>query len=134
MLYLPPEDPASKLIGYELYWGDSTGAQEALAIDVVEDLDFDGTIFDTDSTIEVDVNYFYIVKLLNMYGLSAASNEATSFGSPTGDVPDAVTDLAATGGEGKVSWIGAARPTRALQSALLRCATQRHGWDMGHLR
>ncbi len=128
MLYLPPQNPASKLIGYEIYRGDSTGAQEALAIDVVEDLDFDGTIFDTDSTIEVDVNYFYTVKLLNMYGLSAASNEATSFGSPTGDVPDAVTDLAATGGAGKVT-LDWSSPTYQGTANLLYYNVQRNDTD-----
>ena len=128
MLYLPPQNPASILIGYEIYRGDSTGAQETLAIDVVEDLDFDGTIFDTDSTIEVDVNYFYTVKLLNMYGLSAASNEASSFGSPTGDVPDAVTDLTATGGAGKVT-LDWSSPTYQGTANLLYYDVQRNDTD-----
>jgi LPXTG-motif cell wall-anchored protein len=102
-LYLPPSTPNSILIGYEVYRGDSSGTQDTTAIDVVEDIDFDGGIDWTDDTALPDVNYFYTVKLLNMYGLSDASNEATSFASPTGDFPDPVTDLSATGGSGKIT-------------------------------
>lgn len=101
-LYLPPSTPSSILIGYTVYRGDSTGTQAAAPIAEVEDIDFDGSIDWTDVTAEADVNYYYTVKLLNMYGLSAASNEATSFSSPTGDFPDPVTDLSATGGAGEV--------------------------------
>ena len=102
-LYLPPSTPASILIGYEVYRGNSSGAIDPTFIVQIEDIDFDGGIDWTDDIAEPDVNYFYTVKLLNMYGLSDASNEATSFASPTGDFPDPVTDLSATGGSGKIT-------------------------------
>ena len=78
-LYLPPQDPTSILIGYEIYRGDSAGNQDTVAVDVIEELNFDGSILDTSSLMDESVNYFYTVKLRNMYGLSDASNEASSF-------------------------------------------------------
>ena len=74
------------------------------------------------------VNYFYTVKLRNMYGLSDASNEASSFASPTGDVPDAVTDLTATGGAGKVT-LDWSSPTYQGTANLLYYDVQRNDTD-----
>jgi titin len=57
----------------------------------------------TDDSALDDVNYYYYVTIQNLFGNSTHSNEAVSFASSTGDVPDSVSTLAATGSSGHVT-------------------------------
>lgn len=108
VLYSPPSDTilTSPIIGWEIYRGSVSGGENLTPIDNVTDISFDTEMWWTDTTAMPDVNYFYTVKALGMYGLSDVSNEASSFMSPTGDVPDPVTTISATGQAGSilVSW------------------------------
>ena len=116
---------SSILLGYEVYRGNSSGGESPTPVAQVQDLGFDGEFSWFDPNADPDVNYYYTVKLRNMYGLSPASNEASSFASPTGDVPDPVTNLVATSQSGAIglSW---SSPTYQGTANLLRYEVQRN--------
>jgi titin len=96
------------LIGYHVYRGNTSGTEAAVPI-------MNGTISSaitlssleyfiaTDNTVADDVNHYYYVTTENLFGNSTPSNEAVSFASTTGDVPDPVSNLAAVGGSGQVT-------------------------------
>jgi titin len=81
------------------------------------------------------VDYYYTVRVRNMYGWSGISNEVKAFMSPYGDEPDPVVLVSATGGAGKITleWIS---PTyegtgTVLSYTILRNTTT--GWGVvGH--
>ena len=103
---LPYATSSNITLWYEVFRGNSPGAESATPI--TNQSSFSKSIFLAwnDPTVAPDVNYFYTVKVRNMYGWSAASNEVSSFNSPTGDRPDPVSGVVANGGAGKitVSW------------------------------
>ena len=103
---LPFATTSNITLWYEVFRGNSSGAESATPI--ANESSFSKNIFLawSDPTAASDVNYFYTVKVRNMYGWSAASNEVSSFKSPTGDRPDPVSGVMANGGAGTitVSW------------------------------
>ena len=105
-LYCPPLPVTSPIIEWKVYRGDAAGAESIVAIVNMSVIEFTSGFGFVDGTVAVDQNYFYYVTAENMFGVSANSNEASSFGSPTGDVPDPVTTISATGQSGsiQVSW------------------------------
>jgi fibronectin type 3 domain-containing protein len=109
MLYSPPTTDIgldSPILGWRIYRGTTPGGQGGAPIRTIEDWNFDDELEWTDTTALDDVNYYYTIQVENMFGLSPMSNEATSFASEHGDVPDPVTNIQAVGGTGQitVSW------------------------------
>ncbi|HTY46847.1 MAG TPA: hypothetical protein VMB46_04185, partial [Methanomassiliicoccales archaeon] len=105
-VYNPTTPVTSPIIGWKVYRGNSAGTENPVAIDNITSIQFD-TAFDyTDTATVVDQNYYYEIAAVNLYGTSPLSNEASSFNSPTGDVPDPVTSISATGMTGgiQVTW------------------------------
>ena len=91
---------------YEVFRGNSSGAESTTPIANITSFSKSIFLAWADDTAVPDVNYYYTVKVANMYGWSAASNEVSSFNSPTGDRPDPVSGVIASGGAGMitVSW------------------------------
>ncbi len=106
LLYSPPVPVTSPIIRWEAFRGDASGAESPVAVGNSTDISFTTGLDLVDTVVASDQNYFYYVTAENMFGVSAHSNEASSFGSPTGDVPDPVTSIAAQGHAGSinVSW------------------------------
>jgi len=97
---------SSIILWWEIFRGDTSGGQDPTPYEnysmstmwmIFFGLNFKSLIY-FDSDVIDDVNYYYTVRVHNMYGWSDLSNEAMAFSSPTGDVPDPVTDLAASTG------------------------------------
>ena len=134
MLYIPGSSTtlASPLLSWSIYRGETAGGEDSVPIEVYNHTTFSYYFDWVDNTALPDVNYFYTIKVEGMYGLSNASNEASSFMSPTGDVPDPVTTIGATGQAGSiaVSWDSPVYQGTAL---LLRYDLERNdssgGWD-----
>jgi len=105
-LYSPPIEVTSPIIGWTVYRGTVAGGEGPVSVYNWTGVSF-LTFFDwADSSAIADVNYYYTVKAENLYGVSPESNEASTFMSPTGDVPDPVTVIGAapvTGGI-QVTW------------------------------
>jgi fibronectin type 3 domain-containing protein len=101
MVYVPQQTVSSMLIGYEIYRNGTTPGSWQLA-DTEQNFWAEYGFSWLDSGRIPDVNYQYAVKLKNLYGTGPSSDAITSFGSPTGERPDAVGGLTATGQPGKV--------------------------------
>jgi hypothetical protein len=101
MIYVPQQTVSSMLIGYEVYRNGTTPGTWVL-VDTEQDFYAEYGFSWWDSARIPDVNYQYTVKLKNLYGIGPASSAVTSFGSPTGEYPDAVQGLTATGQPGSV--------------------------------
>lgn len=132
-LYSPPVLVTNPIINWTIYRGTTAGGEGATPLDYVDTLQFDTALDwqDSNSRLSPDTNYFYYVKAENLYGVSAASNEGSSFMSPTGDAPDPVTSINAapvTNGI-QVSW---SSPTYEGTAILLYYELQRNdsvsGW------
>ncbi len=106
-LYANLASSTDVIIGYSIYRGDSTGAEAAVPIMnesyIGSSLSAPSTLMVSDASALDDVNHYYYVTVRNLFGESPHSNEAMSFASSTGDVPDPVSDLTATGGSGQVT-------------------------------
>ncbi len=102
-LYCPPLPVTSPIIGWKLHRGDASGAESVVANYNLSVISFTSGFGFNDGSTQVDRNYFYYVTVENMFGVSANSNEASSFGSTTGDVPDPVAGIAPNGGPGYIS-------------------------------
>ena len=121
-----PINSSSIVLWWEVYRGDTPGGEGSTPYDNQSNLDslpmylyilsylpfysqlgYNINFLDyQDGNVTDDVNQYYTVRAHNMYGWSEFSNEATAFSSPTGDVPDPVSDLTATGETGgiRVTW------------------------------
>ncbi|MEM0448279.1 MAG: fibronectin type III domain-containing protein [Methanomassiliicoccales archaeon] len=102
MLYLPSQTVTSILIGYEVYRNGTAPGTWDLA-EAVVDLFAEYGFSWWDSGRIDSMNYQYKVRLKNLYGVGPFSDVVTSFGSPTGERPDSVSGLTATGGPGKIT-------------------------------
>lgn len=101
MIYMPQQTVTSMLIGYEVYRNATTPGSWVL-VDTEQNFWAEYGFSWWDSARIPDVNYQYAVKLKNLYGTGSSSSAVTSFGSPTGEFPDAVQGLTATGQSGSV--------------------------------
>ena len=130
-LYCPPLPVTSPIIGWKVHRGDASGAESVVANFNMSVISFTSGFGSNDGATQIDRNYFYYVTVENMFGVSANSNEASSFGSPTGDVPDPATNIAANGLAGRidVSWDS---PTYEGTAILIHYELQRNdslgGW------
>jgi fibronectin type 3 domain-containing protein len=135
MLYSPPTSTTmltSPMLSWRIYRGTTAGGEDPVPIEVYNHTSFSSEFNWVDDTALPDVNYFYTIKVEGMYGLSTASNEASTFMSPTGDVPDPVTTISAVGQVGsiEVSWDSPAyQGTAILLSYDLERNDSSGGWD-----
>jgi hypothetical protein len=99
------------IIGYSIYRANATGTGGEVLINnvsLISSISFSSYLLGllqtaNDNSAVDDVNYTYSMTVWNLFGQSAHSNKATSFASPTGDAPDAVSDLVATPGANQVT-------------------------------
>jgi len=101
MVYMPQQTVTSMLIGYEIYRNATTPGTWVL-VDTERNFWAEYGFSWSDNGRIPDVNYQYAVKLKNLYGTGPSSEAVTSFGSPTGERPDAIQGLTATGQAGSV--------------------------------
>ena len=108
-LYANLANSTDFLIGYHIYRGNTSGSEAAVPIlngSLLFSLGLSSLtqlLASDDTPAADDINYYYYVTVENLFGNSTHSNEAVSFASTNGDVPDPVTNLAASGGNGQVT-------------------------------
>jgi len=117
-LYAPPIEVTNPIIGFHVW-------REGVNIANESTISFDTGFTWSDASSVPDVNYNYAITAENLFGVSPTSNSANSFMSPTGDVPDLITNIHATGQNGGivVSWD---RPTYQGTAILLYYDIQRN--------
>lgn len=129
-VFVPERTVSSILIGFEVYRNGTTpGTWDKIVTE--QDIHFGWSISYTDTDPIPDVNYDYTVKLRNLYGLSSSSNVATSFASPTGDRPEPITGLSASGQPGSVrlQWSAPYFGTANLLAYTIERNDSEGGWD-----
>ncbi|HUL40179.1 MAG TPA: hypothetical protein VLU38_07805, partial [Methanomassiliicoccales archaeon] len=125
-LYSPSVTETNPIIGFHIW-------RNGVNIENVSTIQFDSGFTMPDTSSVADVNYDYTITAENLFGVSAASNVATSFMSPTGDVPDPITSIGANGQPGgiTVNWDS---PTYQGTAILLYYEVYRNdsfgGWDL----